>query len=718
MQSWQGAAARLPRLGQRPPEPGGAAGAPAAEAAGRSPHVRRIPRFAAVGVTGFAVNSVLLLVLHGLLHAPLLPAAAAATEAAILCNFALNDAWTFRDAARALPRWRRAVRYNGVALGGLAISLSVLTAITALAGDGAYLLANVAGVVSATGWNCVVGSRRAWSGSGSTVLPLRRLAGEGGLVLTLSFLLYLGLAAWLVLKVGLLAGDGISRTANAYYVLFSRDPHLAAVGFVWNPLPSLVQIPLLLFKDVWPALATRGFAGDIQSAAFMAGAAYQLNRALAELGTRRVPRVLITLLFALDPMVMFYGWDGMSEASLLFAMLMTARHLARWAREGELRWLVLSGVGLAIGYTTRYETAAAALGVTLFVVGLTLWRGGETWRRRAWNALADAVAVASPFALVFTGWAAASWILVGAPFAQFSSVYGNSSQVSMEQATHPPLLTGAVQALGQMEHMEPLWLVVLVLAAIVGVLRRDAAIPAIASVFCSVLAFMFLTRVTGMILPWFRYFIELVPMVGLLLGAVWSDPAPERGHGGGTGPARPRRCWVGPLKSGAAALTALVLLAPALPVSALAMANPSIAPEEAADLRPLYAHAPETFRITEEVAVARYLDRMHLAAGSVLLDADAGFAIVLNSDNPHQFVITPDYDFESDLADPRAAGVRYMLVPRRGGVGSADALNRAYPSLYATGAGFATLVHDFSDPSLGSSDLGWRLYRVVGSPGS
>ena len=161
MQSWQGAAAGLPRLGRRPPEPGGAAGELAAEEAGRSPHLRRIPRFAAVGVTGFTVNSVLLFILHGLLHAPLLPAAAAATEAAILSNFGLNDAWTFRDAGRALPGWRRAARYNGVALGGLAISLSVLTAITALAGDGAYELANVAGVVSATGWNYVVGPRRA-----------------------------------------------------------------------------------------------------------------------------------------------------------------------------------------------------------------------------------------------------------------------------------------------------------------------------------------------------------------------------------------------------------------------------------------------------------------------------------------------------------------------------------------------------------------------------
>jgi hypothetical protein len=34
-----------------------------------------------------------------------------------------------------------------------------------------------------------------------------------------------------VLRIG--NSDALSRTANAYYVLYSRDPHLAAIGFIW-----------------------------------------------------------------------------------------------------------------------------------------------------------------------------------------------------------------------------------------------------------------------------------------------------------------------------------------------------------------------------------------------------------------------------------------------------------------------------------------------------
>ena len=50
-------------------------------------------------------------------------------------------------------------------------------------------------------------------------------------------LLSLVLWRWLLLLPGAgqaFQGDAYSRVGNAYYVLFSRDPHLAAIGFVWG----------------------------------------------------------------------------------------------------------------------------------------------------------------------------------------------------------------------------------------------------------------------------------------------------------------------------------------------------------------------------------------------------------------------------------------------------------------------------------------------------
>src|ERR1700681_2484646 len=75
-----------------------------------------------------------------------------------------------------------------------------------------------------------------------------------------SLVLYLCVAAVLVFKGNALEGDGVSRVAIANRILFSRDPHLAAIGFVWSPLPELVLLPLVPFKFLWPALLQQGFA--------------------------------------------------------------------------------------------------------------------------------------------------------------------------------------------------------------------------------------------------------------------------------------------------------------------------------------------------------------------------------------------------------------------------------------------------------------------------
>jgi hypothetical protein len=72
-------------------------------------------------------------------------------------------------------------------------------------------------------------------------------------------------------------------------------------------------------------------------------------------------------------------------------------------------------------------------------------------------------------------------------------------------------------------------------------------------------------------------------------------------------------------------------------------------------------------------------------------------------------VITNDRDFAAILADPVTFGARYLLVPAKGGYGDLDALNRAYPNLFADGAGFTSLEHEFD----GAGCPQFRLYRVA-----
>jgi hypothetical protein len=97
----------------------------------------------------------------------------------------------------------------------------------------------------------------------------------------------------------------------------------------------------------------------------------------------------------------------------------------------------------------------------------------------------------------------------------------------------------------------------------------------------------------------------------------------------------------------------------------------------------------------------------------VLLDDFDGFLIPMTSDDPAQYVTTSDRDFQEILSDPGASGVRYVLIPEDTGLGTLDAVNRAYPGAYANGRGIGRLVMTFYDHSDGQ--MNWRLYQV-GSP--
>ena len=53
---------------------------------------------------------------------------------------------------------------------------------------------------------------------------------------------------WLQVRNGFIIGDALSRVSAAQSVLFSRDPHLAAIGFIFTPLTAMVEIPAILLE--------------------------------------------------------------------------------------------------------------------------------------------------------------------------------------------------------------------------------------------------------------------------------------------------------------------------------------------------------------------------------------------------------------------------------------------------------------------------------------
>ena len=100
-------------------------------------------------------------------------------------------------------------------------------------------------------------------------------------------------------------------------------------------------------------------AGSLVSVLAMAGAAFQIVASLREWGVSRIPRLFLTTCFVLNPMILLYAGNGMTEGLFVFTLVASTRYLLRWIRDGDLRSLAYSSIAMAFSYLVRYESVGA-----------------------------------------------------------------------------------------------------------------------------------------------------------------------------------------------------------------------------------------------------------------------------------------------------------------------------------------------------------------------
>lgn len=539
---------------------------------------------------------------------------------------------------------------------------------------------------------------------------------ESHVVFLSSLLVYLATGIFLVFVGNVILGDALARVENIDRVLYSRDPHLAAIGFNFPPLPHLLYLPFIPLKALWPPLVTDGFIGNIFSAVLMAGAVYQVNGFLAEAGVKRGLRLALIATFALHPMILYSGANGMTEASSLFFLLVAVRQLARWCRQGDVSAQVYTGVALSLAFLTRYEAVWAGLGAMALTTLVTAHRHSSRGRLAA--GLTDALVLGAPFMFTIAGWILANWVITGYAFAEVSNAYGTAQLhiQSLQQVDGGRLW---VQGLLGILTMEPLLPAIAVVAAVVALHRRDLAFAAVVAIFVPILAFMYWGLATRNLLDALRYLIVCVPLATLLCGVTlgFHDGAAARKMNAAVAMHRARSpvpASVQRIAGSTVAVVVVLMLAAAAPIGAVGMwkQQGSGALSLATIFIPQRANDDEkrsAKRWTTDRQVASYLDSRHLPPGAVLVDDFAGFAIFVHSDNERQFVIASDRDFQATLADPASSPVQYVLVPQPKDILVLEAVNRTYPGFFDSGGGVAYLEREFPQVSDGPI---WRLYRV------
>ncbi len=144
--------------------------------------------------------------------------------------------------------------------------------------------------------------------------------------------------------------DALDRLSRALMVWHNDPPKLAAIGFTLPPLGTLALVPFALFRD----LVSSGLALPLSSAIFAAGGLAFIDRmfAAAQMGFLRFG---VVLLVAINPMFAFYAVNGMPEAFYFLMVSFALFCLVAWARTTSVRYLIGTGLAMAVAGLVRYE---------------------------------------------------------------------------------------------------------------------------------------------------------------------------------------------------------------------------------------------------------------------------------------------------------------------------------------------------------------------------
>lgn len=501
---------------------------------------------------------------------------------------------------------------------------------------------------------------------------------------------------------GFLWGDALSRATSALLALYSTDPHLAAIGFVWMPLPTLVELAWVSIYPLWPGVVSSGFASTLTTALCGGCTAALLMAASRRFGIRPFIGWAFVLVVCLDPMLFLFASNGMSEGVAAPFLIGATVCIALFWHTGQRRYVAMAALALALGFASLYQAVQYG-GALLLVLALGILYGDEarpSTPQGRWRAL-EALGLLLIVPSVYVGfvWVVANWTIMGDPLYFAHSQYSNQGVVSAYAGARLAArasgdLWSSVLYVG--ERTAP-FLIPAVFLVVIRVLEgrfRGPGTLAIILLALSVPLGMMVPQVySGSSFGWLRYF-----MYPLFAAAGWG---------------------LYEIASGRKRLLSCVLVlagwVAAFPAVLWAMETPSIGQDEHPVIRALTtgedaSQVGFTNYLEDEAPVARYVEDRVMRRGAVVaVDALQGWPLAAQMDPAdlgHLLILTPDRRFQRAVAEPERYHVSYLLVPDprkyRG-----DLINQTYPSLWEGRQPGFELVEKFPETM-----QGWRLYRV------
>jgi hypothetical protein len=477
---------------------------------------------------------------------------------------------------------------------------------------------------------------------------------------------------------GILLNDAFSRTANAFYVLYVKPVRLASMGFVWNPLPSIFQLPFVELSKIWRPIVSAGISAVIITSFSAAFSALILFEVFTRFNIQKKYSIFIIFLYVTNPFIFFYGMNGMSEQIFFLAAIYVVANMTLWMREGSPEYIIKIAFALAFAFFCRYEAipfaAAVGIGVLINIFFSNKERRfipSNIKREKYYYAEGTAIVLYAPIIYGILLWIFLNWTITGNPLYFLNSVYSNAAQSQFTNSVGSPIKTIEYVAQRAMPFLPLFFAIMIIRLATKRLLRSDFFMLCILVVV--MIAFHFLMLIKGSSYGWLRFFSYSLPICIAWIPYELSEVKKIF---------RPVVFKI---------LCASLIISSIL--TGMALSNPVIAIEEH------YGVVSE--QCTE---ISEYINE-EFPDDKIMMDSFVTSAIILNVKNINNIVISSDLNFNKYLEDPAKYGIDYIIVPDPdGGVGWAlDAFNKRYPDLYKNGADWCTLKKEFE---------GYKIFQI------
>jgi Dolichyl-phosphate-mannose-protein mannosyltransferase len=449
-----------------------------------------------------------------------------------------------------------------------------------------------------------------------------------------AFIQYTVIGFWLFNVQHYFLLDNASRSITARILIGSRDPHLGAMGFYWPPLPMLIRVPLVL---VLAPLHQGPMTGAVSTAILSALVLPVLAAIARELQLTTGQGALLVGLYALNPVVVYYAANGLSEASFSLCLAISFLGYIRFCKSKNVKDMRLISIGLALGMMCRVEFIPITIG---FVVACALQLPRDRWRRAA-------LLIALPPLYVFALWTWASSILAGDALYWYHAGKASGSTPDVHpwlpQQLTPVHIIGFVLTTSLV--YAPVLLVLVLLIGAGGVNRlRWLGMVLVAFALPAFIALELMMRASNGAQ---RYF-STMALVGCVL-AMWVISTS------------------GDVRRGGTTIRALAFVAMAVGVVAVIPLNndkdnASLMSQQAF-FGPLMGQSPppQSDQVSSLGPLIEKLDPELEKGAFVAMDSRGGLAILLTR-FPRQFIVPEDREFEEIMSDPEGR-FTYVIRP-------------------------------------------------------